>query len=346
MKGRIVWVFWLVVVLTALTATASYAWLAMNVSAGVRGIEVELLSDSLFLEISADPDAGYDTSVSFDRVAFYSNNANDRDDKDERLSFITYRSIPQYGAIRISAVMLTGGEYKGNGRYFKAVKSDITGVNNSYVDITDTLSLGDSLVGFFTIERDVYYTVSNTSLLNYYYEQKDSNDNVIAYVCIGKVPEGETLAGRLVWGYAKSDELDDPQVDNVINVVSLDAPPEEYCLRKTVYLRCATETMEAKNLRVSSVEIEGRNYLEDTVRIMFVAKTVRGETVTKFYSRREHEKFDGSLFESIMGDEQEVVAVDMYVFFDGSDEDAYDRGDAFTRSNVTVKFAIDDHDYN
>jgi hypothetical protein len=42
----------------------------------------------------------------------------------------------------------------------------------------------------------------------------------------------------------------------------------------------------------------------------------------------------------------EVVTVDMYVFFDGTDEDAYDQGGVLTRNDVIVKFAVDGHDYN
>ena len=63
MKGRIVWVFWLVVVLAALTATASYAWLAMNTEARLGGFEVELESDSIYLEISAEAEENYGTAA-------------------------------------------------------------------------------------------------------------------------------------------------------------------------------------------------------------------------------------------------------------------------------------------
>ena len=78
---------------------------------------------------------------------------------------------------------------------------------------------------------------------------------------------------------------------------------------------------------------------------MFVATAGNGETVTKFYSRRD--RFEPiPLFQNIWGNTEEVVKVDMYVFFDGADPDAYDQGGAFTNSDVTVKFAIDDYIYN
>ena len=345
MKGRIAWVFWLVVVLAVLTSTASYAWLAINASAGVRGIEIEALSDSLFLEISADRDAGYDKSVSFDQVEFYGNNANG---EDKSLSFITYKRIRKEGAIRINPVEVKRGVYNGTGQYFKAVRSDLSNSENtyySYINVTKELKEDDSLVGLYTLVRGNWDSVSKTYDQNYYYESVRL-DNTIDYVCIGKIPEGEILAGRVIWGYADSNDLNDPQIDNTINVISLDFPPEEYRLHKTVYLRCADGTQDAKNLKISEVEIEGRSYLESAIRIMFVAKSDSGETVTRFYSHRNPEEFDRSLFANILGDGKEVVTVDIYVFFDGADPDAYDKGSIYTRSDVTVKFSIDDHDYN
>ena len=71
-KGRVVLVFWLVVLIAVLTATASYAWLAMSTTARMKGFEVELESDSLYLEISEYSDREYGNSVSFDRVVYYS----------------------------------------------------------------------------------------------------------------------------------------------------------------------------------------------------------------------------------------------------------------------------------
>ena len=346
MKGRIVWVFWLVVVLAALTATASYAWLAMNVSTGVRGIEVELLSDSLFLEISADRDTGYDTSVSFGRATYSLRNNNDDDDG---ISFVTYKRIAQTGALRITTVPIFSGEYDGTGRYFKAVRSDITEADDTFIDVTDTLTVGQSLAGLFTVNRGLWFPVSDSAYYDYYYEHVRDNGTV-DYVCIGKIPKGENLAGRLIWGYSKSDDLNDPQEKNIINVVSVDVPPEGYCLSERVYIRCSDETVDAKNLRISDIRIDGReHYLTKAIRIMFVATSGNGETVTRFYSHREPENFysfNSFLFSDVMGDGKEIITVDMYVFFDGTDEDAYVQDGIITKNDITVKFEIDDHYYN
>lgn len=352
MKGRIAPVFWLVVVLAVLCATSSYAWLAMNVSARLRGIELEAFTDSISLEISAEADTGYDTSVSLGYTSLYSSAINT---DGEELSFITYKQISPLGAIGITPVRkyATDAPYDGTGRYYKAVGFDKTDRHNSYaaitgssyVDVTDTLTLGQSLAGLYTIIRGSWYTVSNNNIYDYYYEQVRS-DGTIDYVCIGKIPAGEALADRVLWGYAMSNELEDAQENNIINIVSLDFPPKEYRLHKTVYLRCAAGTQDARDLSVSEIQIDGHSYLEGTIRIMFVATSGSGETVTRFYSHREPGNFNGDLFPTIYGDEEEVVKVDMYVFFDGADMDAYARDSIFTRSDITVKFSIADHDYN
>ena len=348
MKGRIVWVFWLVVVLAVLTSTASYAWLAMNVSSRVRGIEVEAETDSVYLEISADSDEGYDKNVSFGRV-MYTSAADDHE-----LSLVTCGRLPSTGAVRIVTVEVTprnadvfsNGKYDGTGRYFKAVKSDIVNSNESYIDITSTLKIGDSLFGYYTVSEGFSYTESNTGIYNYYY--KDIRPNgIIDYVCIGKVPEGEKLSNRLFWGYAYSDSLEESQVDNTLNIVSLDLPPNEYALKNTVFMRCAAGTTNAKNLRIESVDVEGmRNYLTYAIRVMFVAKFEDGSTKTIFYNHRNPERFDGMLLSSIEGNEMETVTVDIYVYLDGTDESAFKQDGFLTRNDVTVTFTVDDHDYN
>ena len=342
MKGRIVWVFWLVVVLAVLASTASYAWVAMNVSARVRGIEIGAETDSVYLEISANAGAGYSDSVTFDRVMYFDDN------DDARLSFVTYGRISSHGALRATPYIITASDakYNGTGTFFKAVKSNITGEEDDFIDISDTLKVGDSLVGYYGITRGERHHVSTTSDYNYYYEHERS-DGTVDYLCIGKIPVGEQLANRIFWGYATSTNLNESQGKNRLNILSLDVPPDKYALHETVFIRCAAGTVDANNLHISSVDIAGyRNYLTGTIRIMFVATTDSGETVTKFYNHRAPESFDGFLFPDIKGDESETVKVDMYVFFDGTDEDAYYQNSILTRNDVIVEFSVDDQDYN
>ena len=342
MKGRIAWVFWLVVVLAVLTSTASYAWLAMNVSSRVRGIEVEAISDSIFLEISAYEGEGYGKDVSFGRVMYSLSN------DESELSLVTCGRLPEYGAVRVEAVRISTGKYDGTGKYYMAVRSDIAERDISYIDITSNLKVGDSLIGYYIVMEGRSYTESNT--IDYYYYYKDIRPNgIVDYVCIGMVPVGEKLSNRLFWGYAYSNSLDEAQKDNTLNIVSLDIPPVKkgYAVKNTVFLRCAAGTGDVKNLRVDSVEVDGmRNYLTGAIRIMFVARFDNGETATLFYNHRTPESFDGMLLSQMKGNEIETVEVDMYVYFDGTDESAYKQDGILTRNDVTVTFTVDDHDYN
>ena len=88
MKGRIAWVFWLVIILAVLTSTASYAWLAMNTVARVRGFEVAFESDSVYLEISADAAEGYNRQVVFNRVRLLS------DEQTHEVYLVSYGEVP------------------------------------------------------------------------------------------------------------------------------------------------------------------------------------------------------------------------------------------------------------
>ena len=348
MKGRIVWVFWLVVVLAALTATASYAWLAMNTSSRISGVEIEAKTDSVYLEISADADDGYNKTVSFDRVSYFSSL------EERELLLVAYGRLPAGGGIRITPTLITeansfiftDGKFDGTGKYYKAIKSDITGGNDTFVDITNTLKIGDKLVGYYHVQEGIGYPVSNTYDYNYYFRNIRDGD-LVDFVCIGKVPVGETLSNRMYWGYAYSDELDDAQTTNMLNIVSLDLPTEEYALHNTVYLRCAENTLDAKDLKIESVDVRGyKNYLTNAIRIMFVATRENGEKATVFYSHRNPETLNGVLFEEIYGDKKEVVKVDIYVFFDGRDPSSYKQDGFLTPNFVNIEFSISDHVYN
>ena len=346
MKGRITWVFWLVVVLAVLTTTSSYAWLVMNISADVRGIAVEAVSDSIFLQISACENEEYGKDVSFGRVMYSMGD-------EQELSLVTCGRLPETGAVRIitteisasNAHQYSNGRYNGTGQYFKAVKSDIARGNYSYIDVTDTLNDGDSLIGLCVLRETRSYAESDT--INYFYYYKSIRKNGVAdYVCLGIIPVGQVLKNRLFWGYSYSSVLDDAQTENTLNIVSLDLPEPEYALKNTVYLRCAQNTNDASNLRIDSVEISGiRNYLTNAIRIMFVARANDGTTVTKFYSHRTPSDFDGALFPEIKGNAIETVEVDIYVYFDGTDQSAYKQDKFLTRNDVNVTFSVDDHNY-
>ena len=353
MKGRIALVFWLVVVLAVLTATASYAWLAMNLSATIRGFEVEATSDSVFLEVSGEADSGYSDSIQF---------AGAEDDPDEAVKeifLISSSKVPDAGAylidteeLNMEAAKLHGtseGKYDGTGRFYIRSDSVIGGGPENYYEITSTLIPGVSdLTGYYIVSATVRrYPVATTSSRNYYVTYLRS-DGSIDYACIGKFEVDETIGGRTYWGYANSGDQSKSEPNNVMNVVSLDFPEEPYCLKHTVYLRGAGGTVnEYSNLRISSVSVKGlRGYLTDAIRILFVATADDGSTVMKTYNHRYRDDFDGYLFDSMLGNGRETVSVDIYVYFDGKDESATNLTKFLTVQTIGVTFAVDDHKYN
>ena len=353
MKGRLALTFWLVVVLAVVTSTASYAWLAINTMARLGGFEVELESDSLYLEISKDAREDYGTEVSFDGTMLYA-----VDDSTHEILLVSYGEVPSVGAILLYPTQLNAdnahlhgapdGTYDGGeNRFYLPAKSDISGGKDNFIDVTDTLSIGESLIGYYAVgESSVAYPTATASDRLYYVKTARGDGNV-DYSCIGKFEIGETLAGRKYWGYANSTNEEKSDPNNIMNVVSMDTPTEEYSLKRTVFLRGATGTADAKDLKISSVKIGGRkNYLTSAVRIMFVATSDRGRSTAVIYNHRNPGSFDGTLFEEIFGDERETVTVDMYIYFDGKDEAAHNSTDFLTSHTVSVHFTVDDHVYN
>ena len=364
MKGRLAWTFWLVVVLAVVTSTASYAWLAINTMARLRGFEVGAMSDSLYLEISQDATEDYGTKVSFDKTMYLSIGGT------RELSLVSYGQVPTEGAIKICKTQVDllnaglygsdEGTYVGGGqRFYQPSGSAIAGGMYNFVDVTGNLTEGDSIIGYYVVEEsdDAYQKAQDDTGSDYvknhlgedlYYVMTDRGDGHYDYSCIGSFDLGETLAGRLYWGYATSNDNQDAEPDNIMNVVSMDVPTDEYCLKKTVYLRGAGGTNDASDLKISAVEIGGRqNYLTGAMRIMFVATSDRGRSVTTTYNHRKPGEFDGRLFDEIFGDRRETVTVDIYIYFDGRDEGAHnDNADFITSQTVNVHFSISDHRYN
>lgn len=353
-KGKVAFVFWLVFALAVVTSTASYAWIAMSPTASFRGFEIAFKSDSLYLEISGDPEAEFGKTVSFDAVSYMSLN-----NSVHEVLLVSYGEVESIGALRIypNEIKAGNGAYFGapNGkfdkssdrRYYVRADSSIAKGKHNYIDVTDRLKDGQDIRGYYVIDDSaVTYPTALTST-DFYYVKTPNGKGGFDYSCIGSFEVGEKLAGRKYWGYAYSSEFDESQSHNAINVVSMDTPEKEYCLKRTVYIRGAAGTVMARDLGVVSIEVDGRrNYLTDAIRILFIATSDRGKTVTKIYSHRERESFNGLLFEEILGDENELITVEMYIYFDGKDEDAHDNDGFLTSHTINVSFGIKDHNYN
>ena len=351
MKGRLASTFWLVVALAVLNSAASYAWLAINTAARLRGVEVELVSDSLYLEISQSATDYYGKEVSFNSSLVLS-------DITSEIALVSYGTVPEDGALRISRTQVDltnaknfgGNEFGvyvgGNARFYLPSESKIGEGDVNFVDVTGKVSRGQSIIGYYVIE-EVAQDVTAMTDEDFYYVKTSRGKENYDYSCLGEFKVGEALANRLYWGYAESKREESAEPDNILNVVSMDTPTEEYSLKRTVYLRGAYGTVDAKDLKISSVEIGGReNYLTGAIRVMFIATSSNGGTVTTFYNNRSPQAFDGALFESLYGNGREVITVEMYIYFDGKDDGAHNNAGLLSAQTVNVHFAIGDHGYN
>ena len=204
-----------------------------------------------------------------------------------------------------------------------------------------------------------YYTLTTASAdlaavtTNLYIE--DDNDNyvfVYEYVAPADPAEPEVdLTNELFWGRSYSDTLGAPQSDNTLSVVKKASLANTYYYYDTVYLRNAKNTNDASDLRIADVEVSGKvNDLSNAIRVLFVATNGKGEVVKFTYSNRAGMPDAGQvLFSTLLGDEAEVVTVDMYVYFDGKDASVVTAtGDAgiLNGQSISVKFAINEHPYN
>ena len=217
--------------------------------------------------------------------------------------------------------------------------------SNEYTLATTTR--GSSLEGLYTIDESEsaqYAEVNPASATGDIYF-KNGDDYVYVYTCTGT----EDITKELFWGRAYSDTLGDEKEDATLNVIKSNY--DKYYYYDTVYLRCAENTNTANNLRIEKVTVGGRvNELSPALRVLFVATNGNGVVVDTIYSNRDGmEDFDGDLFDTILGNKGEVVTVDMYVYFDGTDESAYTKANAdaglLNGQSIEVKFSIDGPDY-
>ena len=182
-----------------------------------------------------------------------------------------------------------------------------------------------------------------------YYYVKNANGD---FTCLGfAITEALDTYPGYYWGRAYSGALGSPQGTNTLNVIDTNDNNNDYYYFNTVYLRSAENTNPGQNLRIEEVKVGGRaNDLSAALRILFVATNGNGDVVRTTYDNGDASQFSGALFDTILGDKGEVVTVEMYVYFDGTDEVAKTLKDEtaglLNGQTIEVKFAIDGPDYN
>ena len=234
-----------------------------------------------------------------------------------------------------------GEVYDGESVYYR-VASD------GSVYVVGGLKLGSHLGSYYTIDTpDSKVTVAEGGKT--YHVLNARGD----YVSIGEIAKDTDLTDYLYWGRAYSGELGDSESGNTLSVIKSEAL-SDYYHHKTVYLRSAPDANPASNLRVESVEVAGEDSVTDSVTILFVATNGLGEVSRAIYDNsdgsithldRENASGDGILFETVLGDALEIVTVEIYIFFDGTDTGAKTENVKLIGQSVDIEFAIDKPDY-
>ncbi len=227
-----------------------------------------------------------------------------------------------------------GARYDGASLYYeRAASGDLSPVG--------ALSLGTPLKGYYTLTHSD--PVAQASGTDKYYFQNGRGD----YVCIGTPTAGTNLNDYLFWARAYSASMGEVQASNTMNVLKQDHL-DNYYLHDTLYLRCAPDANPGQNLRVSEVVVEGNDSLTEALRVLFVATNGSGEVARATYDNRTGEitHMDGDvLFATILGDASEIVTVEVYIYFDGTDAAAVTQNVQLSGQTVSVAFDIDRPDY-
>ncbi len=235
-----------------------------------------------------------------------------------------------------AATAITGTANYDGGNYYQNVSGTFSKA--------DTLALGSDLTGYYTVTAsDV--TEDTFDGANYYYLINGED-----YSCLGKPSASVDIVGYLYWGRAYSTDVTNAQAGNTLNIVNGTDGAANYYYQQVLYLRQAEGTNHADNLKISKVTVGGEaNDLSDALRVLFVAKsTATGEVKVIEYNNETGLMTDeGVLYNLLLGDEQEVVKVDLYVFYDGKANVANNASAAVLNGQtVEIEFSINELSYN
>ena len=239
-------------------------------------------------------------------------------------------------------------------------------VNNTLINVTHTLETADSVdgLGLYTINDA---TVVPASTLTgdgstYYYARNINGNGDVEYTYVGIIPSNVRLDQYLFWGKAYSSSHSDVEENNTLTVVPENSYEtlDDYRLATRMYIRLAKESGDATNLRIANIKVGGAtNALAKALRVLVVATSSANSTNNIAYMLFDA---DGSvithnngvddsdnLFNTVLGGEAEVITLDVYIYFDGTDAVSMNNtvsGGNLNGQTVDIEFTIDDHLYN
>lgn len=253
-----------------------------------------------------------------------------------------------------------GAAYDGVSAFFQNTGSAIAPVYERVSDIT----YGTELAEYYVVNATAVDMANNPTSdgQSVYYlknDIKDAQGNTLYtdYSYIGKLSAGTILANYLYWGRAYSNDPAKAQENNTLNIINPNGTDEDavtnYYLAKTLYLRQAEGTNNATNLRIEDVRIGGaKNELSEALRVLFVAYSEHDEDtlVTYTYDPANDRGAESQrLFGTLLGNEEETITVEVYIYFDGTDpitNNAQVAGAVLNGQTVEIEFAIDELTYN
>lgn len=230
-----------------------------------------------------------------------------------------------------------------------------TDTAGNYVIATGLVPTEKTVEGFYTFElTDAIVAADETAIaagakawwLN------DNGDYICVYENTGTAA-ADISDKDIFWGKLYSDELDNVGATDMeaadVGIIKEDAL-ESYVHSDTLYIRQSLNTVDASNLRIENIEVSGRaNALSAALRILFVATNGAGETKTYTYDNGVGFTASETLFATLLGNEEETVTVQTYIYFDGTDDVALTSetipAGELNGQKIAIEFAIDEHDY-
>ena len=259
-----------------------------------------------------------------------------------------------------SSVEASDATYDGSSVYYQVD-------GNHLVNVTHTLHAADSVddLDYFTIDTaptSVNATTTKGDGTTVYYIKNTKTNGNVEYTYVGTVPTGVRLDQHLFWGKAYSTSHSDAEVDNTLTLVPENSNEtlDNYRLATTMYIRLAEDSNDAMNLRVADIKIGGANNpLKGALRVLIVATSSTNTTKNVAYMLYDagtgnmvHNNgvdSTNNLFNKVLGNADEEITVQVYIYFDGTDDLSKNStlsGGTLNGQTVDIEFAIDDHNYN
>ena len=247
----------------------------------------------------------------------------------------------------------SGTLYTGTGTYYSLASDTYTKVGN--------LELGTSLAGYYTLTATAATETTAAASTDYYLGNLLTSGKY-DYSYLG-ISEGQNIASYLYWGRAYSSDPTAVQGGNTLNMINPSATGDantnaatNYYLLRTVYIRSAEGTKHATNLVVDDVIVSGAtNVLSPALRVLFVASSsvdnynvISSAVYDAGLDSITHAN-GSNLFDMLLGNEAETIKVDIYVYFDGTDDTANNAtyADAVLNGqSIEVIFGVDEEAYN